>query len=712
MSSNGRSSGSTVRDVSRIVVGILLVVLILYLLFSNDFGLFRSADEPEPTESVETDPIGTESSSLDAETAELSADDTDAPAGTEEDRISQEQTSPQEVDPTSETSADEDTLPSAVGDASETAVTDDGTQDRMPQDSEDTKPAAVPEDKDEPAETALTEPDAPAEATDSEGPAEAPSPESDAGTQAGMPQDSEDAEPAAVPEDKDEPAETALTEPDAPGEATDSEGPEKTPTPETDADGTQDRMPQDSEDTKPAAAPEDKDEPAETALPEPDAPGEAADSEGPKETPTPETDADGTQDRMPQDSEDAEPAAVPEDKDEPAETALTEPGADAKAVDGENAGEAQTTGSNDTVQRSDTDLQANADQASLESTGESDISGMGEHAASDADVAPGEQAEASGELQVARLQSPGTELAPEPPLIRPPTFDIVRVDANGIAVIAGRTSPNHPVIAIVDSKDVGQERSDSRGQFTFILGLQLAQAPVEFQLATVAPDWTRVYSTSTVIVVPGLTGPSRQPQKDQQDGGQPNLINLRDGMAASLFAAPGEQQGVDLITYNESGEVFLSGRGQPNGTITVTLGGAVTPIVARIGETGTWTADLSSVPRGTYTVGTVERDASGRIVRTSSMPFRKEDAQFVRNTLDALRRTSSERSSDVADDEIAKLVTVQKGNTLWGISRKNYGLGRLYVRIFHANINQIRDPDLIYPGQIFLIPGVVDPSDN
>ncbi|MBD3765996.1 MAG: LysM peptidoglycan-binding domain-containing protein, partial [Rhodobacterales bacterium] len=49
-------------------------------------------------------------------------------------------------------------------------------------------------------------------------------------------------------------------------------------------------------------------------------------------------------------------------------------------------------------------------------------------------------------------------------------------------------------------------------------------------------------------------------------------------------------------------------------------------------------------------------------------------------------------------------VTVQPGNTLWGISRERYGQGVLYVRVYEANRSQIRDPDLIYPGQVFTVP--------
>lgn len=51
-----------------------------------------------------------------------------------------------------------------------------------------------------------------------------------------------------------------------------------------------------------------------------------------------------------------------------------------------------------------------------------------------------------------------------------------------------------------------------------------------------------------------------------------------------------------------------------------------------------------------------------------------------------------------------QIVTVQPGFTLWGIASETYGDGFLYVQLFEANKDQIRDPDLIYPGQIFELP--------
>jgi nucleoid-associated protein YgaU len=50
------------------------------------------------------------------------------------------------------------------------------------------------------------------------------------------------------------------------------------------------------------------------------------------------------------------------------------------------------------------------------------------------------------------------------------------------------------------------------------------------------------------------------------------------------------------------------------------------------------------------------------------------------------------------------VITVQPGFTLWGIAEANFGDGIAYVQIFQENRENIRDPDLIFPGQIFQLP--------
>jgi nucleoid-associated protein YgaU len=51
-------------------------------------------------------------------------------------------------------------------------------------------------------------------------------------------------------------------------------------------------------------------------------------------------------------------------------------------------------------------------------------------------------------------------------------------------------------------------------------------------------------------------------------------------------------------------------------------------------------------------------------------------------------------------------VTVQPGFTLWGIAEGQWGDGMLYVQVFETNRDKIRDPDLIYPGQVFAMPAL------
>ena len=60
-------------------------------------------------------------------------------------------------------------------------------------------------------------------------------------------------------------------------------------------------------------------------------------------------------------------------------------------------------------------------------------------------------------------------------------------------------------------------------------------------------------------------------------------------------------------------------------------------------------------------------------------------------------------SSAVVVPKIAT-ATVSRGDSLWRISRITYGVGMRYAAIYQANRKQIRNPNLIYPGQTFVVP--------
>jgi nucleoid-associated protein YgaU len=150
---------------------------------------------------------------------------------------------------------------------------------------------------------------------------------------------------------------------------------------------------------------------------------------------------------------------------------------------------------------------------------------------------------------------------------------------------------------------------------------------------------------------------------------------------------------VDAISYDAEGEVTLTGRATGPGSVRIYLDN-VPVLTTEVGADGQWRTPLPEVDTGVYTLRVDEIAADGKVASRVETPFQREPVQ----TILALVEEESDLTAPV------RLVTVQPGNTLWGISRRSYGEGTLYVRVFEANRARIRDPDLIYPGQVFTVP--------
>ena len=52
----------------------------------------------------------------------------------------------------------------------------------------------------------------------------------------------------------------------------------------------------------------------------------------------------------------------------------------------------------------------------------------------------------------------------------------------------------------------------------------------------------------------------------------------------------------------------------------------------------------------------------------------------------------------------AKTYTVQKNDTLYNIAKKMLGDGARWKEIYNLNQDKISNPNLIYPGQVFVLP--------
>lgn len=206
-----------------------------------------------------------------------------------------------------------------------------------------------------------------------------------------------------------------------------------------------------------------------------------------------------------------------------------------------------------------------------------------------------------------------------------------------------------------------------------------------------APQTAEIAATADAGETPDMTTPAPTPN---QTGAPAVVIAGPEGVRVVQGAAssPSVQTSVqlDAISYNTEGAVILAGRGPVASDIQVYLNNQ--PIqLGEVGAGGDWSLQLPEVDPGTYTLTVAGLDADGTTTSSVETPFLREDPERVAE------------APRVAEGGI-DVITVQPGFTLWGIAEDSFGEGILYVQIFEENRDQIRDPDWIFPGQIFRIP--------
>lgn len=157
--------------------------------------------------------------------------------------------------------------------------------------------------------------------------------------------------------------------------------------------------------------------------------------------------------------------------------------------------------------------------------------------------------------------------------------------------------------------------------------------------------------------------------------------------------APASRIVLDTIGYNDDGVVQLSGRASESAQqIRVYLNNRV---VAQLpmDQDGGWQGIVPDVDPGVYTLRLDALAQDGSVASRLETPFKREAPSVL---------AAATQDVDASGSVLA--VTVQAGDTLWAIARARYGDGVLYVQVFEANRRAIRDPNLIYPGQVFDLP--------
>ena len=195
--------------------------------------------------------------------------------------------------------------------------------------------------------------------------------------------------------------------------------------------------------------------------------------------------------------------------------------------------------------------------------------------------------------------------------------------------------------------------------------------------------------TVPAVVAPESAKPAASPTVLLAD--ESGVRVLQAPVAAGAAPEVMSSVALDAITYSDEGTVQLSGRAEGTGFVRIYLDNA--PITtSRVAADGNWNSDLPEVDVGVYTLRVDEVNADGTVISRVETPFKREDQAIL------AVQDNADQSARV------RAVTVQPGSTLWAISREAYGEGIKYVRVYEANRDRIRDPDLIYPGQVFTLP--------
>lgn len=281
----------------------------------------------------------------------------------------------------------------------------------------------------------------------------------------------------------------------------------------------------------------------------------------------------------------------------------------------------------------------------------------------------------------------------EPQRIAPPSFDIVRVDPRGTATMAGRGAGGALAIITANGEPLVETDIDPSGEWVVVLTDPLPAGSVEIGLTMRLADGQEIRSDQVVVVTVPETRDTR-----------PLVVRVSAGGASRVLQSPLEDSGQPLalltVDYDDAGSVIFAGRAVPGSRVRVLANGKVVG-EAMADDTGSWSLIAgSALAPGVYDLQIDQLDEFGRVTGVVAVPFERADPRDV--------IAAQEATGD--GDDGGKTVIVQPGQSLWRISRQHYGSGWQYTVIYAANDGQIRDPDLIYPGQIFDIPDAEVPE--
>lgn len=335
------------------------------------------------------------------------------------------------------------------------------------------------------------------------------------------------------------------------------------------------------------------------------------------------------------------------------------------------------------------------------------------------------------------------------------TFDIVRVEPNGDAVIAGRATPGAKVELLRNGQVISTENANDQGEFVMTpstlepgdhqLQLRIAGEGGKTSERVVVVSVPKDGKGEALVVASEPNKPAQVMQAPAQAIAQAPATEssaaqadaAKDASTETANASPADNALLRIGAIEvQGGRLYAQGTGPAGSKLRIHLNDAAIAD-ATVGPDGTWSLTIErGVTPGNYNVRIDQLGEDGRVTARAEAPF-----DYTANTVVATQPvpeqpvgTAPAASADAsqqavqptqgtqpgaapadaarpeergkADVVVASVgtVKVRRGDSLWRISQGIYGQGIRYSVIYDANSDQIRDPDLIYPNQVFVVP--------
>ncbi|MBW0003971.1 MAG: LysM peptidoglycan-binding domain-containing protein [Hyphomicrobiales bacterium] len=334
---------------------------------------------------------------------------------------------------------------------------------------------------------------------------------------------------------------------------------------------------------------------------------------------------------------------------------------------------------------------------------------------------------------------------------QPPEFDIVRIERTGEGVIAGRGSPGSTILLKDGDKELARALADANGEVVF-LPPPLAPGEHALTLQSMLPGGGSGASSQSVKVSVGNTGQQpvavaraapEQPASGRADAGLPKPQPGTSPSDANP-TKPAPPVSIRSAEAEEGGSFYATGSAPPGSQSRLYLNGAfVGKVIADLN--GLWSLKVEKgMQPGHYAVRADEVEpGSGKVIARAEVPFdfpapaptglatstpgpviaqtapqKAPPDQSQTSKVDSSAKEEPKPQSVASSSGVApsapgpaaavvkevRTTTVAHGDSLWRISKKMLGRGTRYTQIYEANASQIRNPNLVFPGQVFVLP--------